>query len=211
MTDIPGTTRDIIEEYVNIDGIPLRIIDTAGIRNTDDLVEQIGVDKAKETVEKADLIIAVFDASREMSDEDYEIIELIKDKKSIILLNKTDLPTKYDEAYLKSIINNREIITTSITSGVGVDLLERSIKNIFYSGEVEVYSDTIVTNVRHKNQLVKALQNINQAIKDIKGNVPIDCIEVDLKNCWENLGEISGDTIGEDILDKIFSEFCIGK
>lgn len=211
VTDIPGTTRDIIEEYVNIDGIPLRIIDTAGIRNTDDLVEQIGVDKAKETVEKADLIIAVFDASREMSDEDYEIIELIKDKKSIILLNKTDLPTKYDEAYLKSIINNREIITTSITSGVGVDLLERSIKNIFYSGEVEVYSDTIVTNVRHKNQLVKALQNINQAIKDIKGNVPIDCIEVDLKNCWENLGEISGDTIGEDILDKIFSEFCIGK
>ncbi len=211
VTDIPGTTRDIIEEYVNIDGIPLRIIDTAGIRNTDDIVEQIGVDKAKETVEKADLIIAVFDASRELSDEDYEIIELIKDKKSIILLNKTDLSTKYDESYLKSIINNREVITTSITSGVGVDLLEKSIKNMFYSGEVEVYSDTMVTNVRHKNQLVKALENITQAIEDIRGNVPIDCIEVDLKNCWENLGEISGDTIGEDILDKIFSEFCIGK
>lgn len=211
VTDIPGTTRDIIEEYVNIDGIPLRIIDTAGIRNTEDIVEQIGVDRAKETVEKADLIIVVFDASRELSEEDYEIIELIKHKKSIILLNKTDLPTKYDDAYLKSILDKREIITTSITSGIGVDLLEKSIKNMFYSGEVDIYSDAVVTNVRHKNQLVKALENITQAIEDIKGYVPIDCIEVDLKNCWENLGEISGDTIGEDILDKIFSEFCIGK
>ncbi|WP_353094614.1 tRNA uridine-5-carboxymethylaminomethyl(34) synthesis GTPase MnmE [Tissierella praeacuta] len=211
VTDIPGTTRDIIEEYVNIDGIPLKIVDTAGIRNTDDLVEKIGVNKAKETVENADLIIAVFDASRELSDEDYEIIKLIKNKKSIILLNKTDLPTKYDKVYLSSLLDGKEVITTSITSGIGVELLENNIKNMFYSGKVEVFSDTVVTNVRHKNQLVKALENISQAIEDIKRNVPIDCIEVDLRNCWENLGEISGDTIGEDILDKIFSEFCIGK
>lgn len=211
VTDIPGTTRDIIEEYVNIDGIPLRIVDTAGIRDTDDIVEQIGVDKAKETVEKSDLIIGVFDASRELSNEDYEIIDLIKNKKSIVILNKTDLPTKYNRDYLKSLINNKEIIETSITSDIGIDILEKSIKDMFYSGEVEIYSDTIVTNMRHKNQLIKSLENITQALEDIKGNVPIDCIEVDLKNCWENLGEISGDTIGEDILDKIFSEFCIGK
>ena len=211
VTDIPGTTRDIIEEYINIDGIPLKIMDTAGIRNTDDIVEQIGVDKAKETVEKADLVIAIFDASRELSDEDYQIIELIQGKKSIILLNKTDLDIKYDEFHLKSLLNHSDIITTSIISGIGVDVLENSIKRMFYSGEVEMYSDTIITNIRHKNQLIKAMENITQAIDDIKGNVPIDCIEVDLKNCWENLGEISGDTIGEDILDKIFSEFCIGK
>jgi tRNA modification GTPase len=211
VTDIPGTTRDIIEEYVNIDGIPLKIIDTAGIRNTEDLVEQIGVDKAKETVEKSDLIIAVFDASRELSEEDYQIIELIKGKKSIILLNKTDLMPKYDMNHLKSLLDNQEIITTSITSGIGIDSLENSIKSLFFAGNIEIKSDTIITNIRHKNQLVRALENINRGIEDLNGNVPIDCIEVDLKNCWENLGEISGDTIGEDILDKIFSEFCIGK
>lgn len=211
VTDIPGTTRDIIEEYINIDGIPLKIMDTAGIRNTDDIVEQIGVDKAKETVSNADLVIAIFDSSRELSDEDHQIIELIKGKKSIILLNKTDLDIKYDESHLISLLNGSDIITASITSGIGVDVLENSIKAMFYSGEIEIYSDTIVTNIRHRNQLLKAMENITQAIEDIKKNVPIDCIEVDLKDCWDNLGEISGDTIGEDILDKIFSEFCIGK
>ena len=211
VTDIPGTTRDIIEEYVNIDGIPLRIIDTAGIRDTDDIVEQIGVDRAKQTVLDADLIIAVFDASRELSDEDHQIIDLIKDKKTIIILNKTDLPSKYDEDYFKSILNDKEIIIASITSGIGLENLEKSIKNMFYDGEVEINSDTLVTNIRHKDQLIKSLDNIKNAIDDINMSVPIDCIEVDLKDCWENLGEISGDTIGEDILDKIFSEFCIGK
>lgn len=211
VTDIPGTTRDIIEEYVNIDGIPLRIIDTAGIRDTDDIVEQIGVDRAKQTVLDADLIIAVFDASRELSDEDHQIIDLIKDKKTIIILNKTDLPSKYDEDYFKSILNDKEIIIASITSGIGLENLEKSIKSMFYDGEVEINSDTLVTNIRHKDQLIKSLDNIKNAIDDINMSVPIDCIEVDLKDCWENLGEISGDTIGEDILDKIFSEFCIGK
>lgn len=211
VTDIPGTTRDVIEEYVNIDGIPLKIVDTAGIRDTEDLVEQIGVDRAKETVEGADLVIAVFDASRELSEEDHQIIGLIRNKKSISIINKTDLDTKYDENYLKSLVNNKEIIVASITSGIGLDILENSIKSMFYGGEVEIQSDTVITNIRHKNQLIKSLDNITQVIEDIKRNVPIDCIEVDLKNCWENLGEISGDTIGEDILDKIFSEFCIGK
>lgn len=211
VTDIPGTTRDLIEEYINIDGIPLKIVDTAGIRDTNDLVEQIGVDRAKKMVEESDLIIAVFDASEELSDEDHQIINLIKDKKAIIIINKMDLPTKYDESYFRSITNDKEIIVASITSGIGLDNLEKSIKMMFYSGEVEIHSDTLITNIRHKNQLIKSLDNITQAIGDIKRNVPIDCIEVDLRDCWENLGEISGDTIGEDILDKIFSKFCIGK
>lgn len=211
VTDIPGTTRDIIEEYVNIDGIPLKIIDTAGIRSTEDLVEKIGVDKAKNMVDKADLIIAVFDASENLTEEDYEIINIVKDKNSIILLNKLDLPNEYDESYLKKLLPNKEIITTSITTGIGIDRLEETIKDMFYSEKLNIESDTIVTNMRHKDQLLKAKKNIDDGIEGIISNVPLDCIEVDIKNCWDNLGEISGDTIGEDILDKIFSEFCIGK
>lgn len=211
VTDVPGTTRDIIEEYVNIDGIPLRIIDTAGIRRTEDIVEQIGVNRAKESVEKADLVIAVFDVSRELTEEDYQIIDIMKEKKSIILLNKIDLPNKFTKSHLETLIGDKVIIETSIASGIGVDLLEKSIKDMFYSGEVEIHSDAVITNVRHKNQLEKALESIQSALNDIRNNVPIDCIAVDLKNCWDNLGEISGETIAEDILDKIFSEFCIGK
>lgn len=211
VTDIPGTTRDIIEEYINIDGIPLKIIDTAGIRETSDVVEKIGVDRAKRTVEEADLIIAIFDISRELSEEDHQILHLIKDKKTIILLNKTDLPNVYDEDYFKNYVKNIQIISTSITKGVGIEELENSIRNMFYSGNVEIKSDIVINNVRHKNQLDKALKNILSVIEDLNANVPLDCLEVDLKNCWENLGEISGDTIGEDILDRIFSEFCIGK
>ncbi len=211
VTDIPGTTRDIIEEYISIDGIPLKIIDTAGIRITEDVVEKIGVDKAKGTINDADLVIAVFDISKELTPEDYEIISLTSKKKSIVLLNKTDLEPKYDIEYLKSLVGNRQIITTSITEGVGIDELENAIRDMFYAGEVEIEGDAMITNIRHKELLMKSLENISQAINDIKYNVPIDCIEVDLRSCWENLGGISGDTIDEDILDKIFAEFCIGK
>ncbi len=211
VTDIPGTTRDIIEEYVNIDGIPLKIIDTAGIRDTEDLVEKIGVDRAKDRVDEADLIIAIFDASEKLTEEDYNIIDIIKNKRSIVLLNKSDLPNEYDEKHLKEMLPNYEIITTSITKGIGVDRLEQKIKDMFYTGELEVESDTIVTNMRHKDQLIKAHKNINSGLDGIVSNIPLDCIEVDIKSCWQNLGEISGDTVGEDILDRIFSEFCIGK
>ena len=211
VTNIPGTTRDIIEEFINIDGIPLKIVDTAGIRHTEDLVEKIGVDRAKDTIEKADLIIAVFDASLELSDEDYSIIELIKDKKTIALLNKTDLGSLYDEDDLRELLNGSQVIPSSITTGIGVDILESSIKDMFYSGEIEIDSDIIINNMRHKNQLELALENINSALKDIEALVPLDCIEVDLRNCWENLGEITGDSVSEDIIDKIFAEFCLGK
>lgn len=211
VTNIPGTTRDIIEEYVNIDGIPLKIIDTAGIRNTENVVEKIGVDKAKEMVNKADLIISVFDKSSELSDEDYQIIDLIKEKNAIVLLNKSDLPSKFDKDYMEKLLPNKSIIETSIKNGIGIEKLEEEIKNIFYSGELEIKSDTIVTNVRHKNQLIKAKKNISDGLEGILSHLPLDCIEVDIKECWENLGEISGDTVSEDILDKIFSEFCIGK
>lgn len=211
VTDIPGTTRDIIEEYVNIDGIPLKIIDTAGIRTTDDIVEKIGVDRAIDMVEKADLIIVVFDISSELTEEDFEIIEIVKNKNAIVLLNKSDLPRKYERDYFEQLLPGKKIINTSILKGIGIDVLEEEIKNIFYSGGVNIESDIVVTNMRHKNQLVKAKKNIEDGLEGIQAYVPLDCLEVDIKACWENLGEISGDTVSEDILDKIFSDFCIGK
>jgi tRNA modification GTPase len=211
VTDIPGTTRDIIEEYVNIEGIPLKVIDTAGIRDTEDLVEKLGVDKARNVVEKADLVIAVFDASRKLTKEDEDIINIVKEKRSIVLLNKTDLPNEYDVDELSKYIPDKKIILTSIAKGEGIEELEKTIVDMFYSGEVEVSGEAIVTNMRHKDMLNRARKNIIDVISGIEMNVPLDCIEVDVKNCWNHLGEISGETISEDILDKIFSEFCIGK
>lgn len=211
VTDIPGTTRDIIEEYVNIDGIPLKVVDTAGIRDTEDLVEKIGVDRAKDMVDRADLIIAVFDVSKALTEEDQDIINIIKNKKAIVLLNKSDLPSKYDEDYIRSLLPDKQIITTSITEGIGVEELVDAIKDMFYTGEVDVESQIIVSNMRHNDQLIKAKKNIEDGLSGIRTNMPLDCIEVDIRNCWDSLGEISGDTVGEDILDKIFSEFCIGK
>lgn len=211
VTEIPGTTRDIIEEYVNIDGIPLKIMDTAGIRQTDDIVEKIGVDKAKETLDKADLIIAIFDISRELNDDDYHIMELIKDKKTIVLLNKTDLPRLYDEIYFSSYFKNSQIINSSMVKSIGIEELEDAIRLMFYEGDISIDSDMIINNIRHKKQLELANINIVSVLDDLRIGIPLDCLEVDLRSCWENLGEITGESLDEDILDKIFSEFCIGK
>ncbi len=211
VTEIPGTTRDIIEEYINIDGIPLKIMDTAGIRATDDLVEKIGVDKAKETLEMADLIIAIFDISRELNKDDYHIMELIKDKKTIVLLNKTDLPRLYEDKYFSNYFENSQIINSSMIKNIGIEELEDAIRNMFYDGDINIDSEMVINNIRHKNQLELASINIKSVLDDLKRGVPLDCLEVDLRSCWENLGEITGESLNEDILDKIFSEFCIGK
>jgi len=211
VTDVPGTTRDIIEEFVNIKGIPLKIIDTAGIRETEDIVEKIGVDKAKEILNRADLVIAVFDVSSELTKEDLNIIELIKDRHSIVLLNKTDLESKFDLEDIHKLLPDKKIINTSILEGTGLDILEDTLMDMFFSGEVKVSDNIIVTNVRHRDLLLKAKNNLEETLESLSMGMPIDCIEVDIKNGWENLGEITGDTIKEDIIDKIFADFCIGK
>lgn len=210
VTDIPGTTRDIIEEYINIGGFPVRLLDTAGIRSTKDQVEQIGVDMAKKSIEDADLIIGVFDSSRPLDQEDYEILDLIEDRKSLVILNKRDLDLAVDIEEIKRRLPNRPIIESSLLEDSGPRQIERALEEIFSQG-TSLDSSLTITNIRHKDQLEKALKNIESALEDLEANVPIDCVEVDLKNAWENLGEISGDTIDENILDKIFSEFCLGK
>ena len=211
VTDVPGTTRDVIEEFVNIKGIPLKIIDTAGIRETEDIVEKIGVEKSKEFFEKADLVILMLDASSELTEEDIEILSKLENKKVITLINKTDLPSKIDEGIIKKYVQENRIIKISALEKIGIDKLEDEIANMVYMGKVTQQSSVIITNVRHKDALSKAINSLSDAIRGIEDRLPLDFVEVDFKNIWSYLGEVSGDTVSEDLLDTIFRDFCIGK
>jgi tRNA modification GTPase len=209
VTDIPGTTRDVIEEFMNIDGVPVKIIDTAGIRQTEDLVEKIGVERSKEKIIEADLIILMLDASRELDSEDKEIIDFIKDKKYVVLLNKSDLPNKINNNDLEE-LNSQFIIEVSAKTGEGLNRLKDTIKQLFFKGEV-TSKDTVITNTRHKQALIRAREGCIAALDALKNTLAIDLASIDARNAWTSLGEITGDTLEEDIIDKIFSEFCIGK
>lgn len=211
VTDIPGTTRDIIEETVNINQIPLKIVDTAGIRDTEDIVEKIGVEKSKESFNKADLIIFMLNASEELSSEDMEIIKHIKNKKAIVLLNKTDLPQKIDISEVRALLPDKKIICSSIVNNKGVEDLEKEIERIVYSGNIIQEESFLITNMRHATLLEKAKNSITDAIRIIDSRESLDIIEIDIRNAWEALGEIIGETVSEDIIDEIFSRFCLGK
>ncbi len=210
VTDIPGTTRDVIEEYINIRGIPVKIIDTAGIRETQDIVEKIGVEKSKEYIEKSDLIIFMIDSSRPLDDEDLEIIELIKNKKVIVVINKIDLPMELNLDIIKSNFNEENIVFASINTEKGVEDIKQKIEDFVFSGEVKS-KDIFVTNVRHKDILFKAKESILKGIETIELGLPLDIASVEYKDAYLKLGEITGDTAAEDIIDRIFSDFCIGK
>ncbi|MCM0647022.1 tRNA uridine-5-carboxymethylaminomethyl(34) synthesis GTPase MnmE [Clostridium swellfunianum] len=209
VTDIPGTTRDVIEEYINLDGVPVKIIDTAGIRETQDIVEKIGVEKSKEKINEADLIILMLDLSRELDTEDIEILDYIKDRKYIVLLNKSDLPSKLDRSKLEA-LKSELIIELSAKTGEGIDKLKDAIKSLFFSGEVSS-KDAMITNARHKQALIRAREGCAAAIEALKNTSAIDLASIDARDAWMSLGEITGETLEEDIIDKIFSEFCIGK
>ncbi|WP_100065414.1 tRNA uridine-5-carboxymethylaminomethyl(34) synthesis GTPase MnmE [Miniphocaeibacter massiliensis] len=210
VTDIPGTTRDVIEEYIDIDGIALKINDTAGIRDTEDVVEKIGVDKSLDFAQTADLIIAIFDLSKELDEEDKTVLDLLKDRKSIVLLNKSDLENKLDLNSLK-IDENIPVIEISIKNNIGIETLENTISEMFVKGDIVSSNETLVTNIRHQNILERAIEHLEYSVNDMKTGIPIDCLEVDLRDAWEILGEITGETIEDDVLDKIFKDFCIGK
>ncbi|MEG1287480.1 MAG: tRNA uridine-5-carboxymethylaminomethyl(34) synthesis GTPase MnmE [Clostridium sp.] len=211
VTDIPGTTRDVIEEFVNIKGIPLKIVDTAGIRETEDIVEKIGVEKSKESFSTADLIIMVLDASRKLTQEDIEILEKLENKKTLVLLNKTDLEQQIEEDKIKKYVDTNNIIKISALQNEGIEEIHDKIESMVYKGSVKNSSNLMITNSRHKDALLRAYESINDAISAINQNMPYDFIEVDFKNIWDYLGYINGDTVREDLLDTIFANFCIGK
>lgn len=211
VTDVPGTTRDVIEEQLNIRGIPVNLIDTAGIRKTNDVVEKIGVQKTKEYFNKADIIIFMLDSSEEYTEEDEEIFKLINDKKTIILINKVDLPEKLDRSKIDKYKHGKTIIDVSIKDNKGIDLLKDEIYNFVYSGEVKYNQEILVTNIRHKNLLIKAKDSLINAKDTIVQKLPLDFVSIDIREALDSIGEITGETIQEDIVNRIFSKFCIGK
>lgn len=207
VTDVAGTTRDVIEEYINLEGIPIKVIDTAGIRDTEDIVERIGVEKSKEKIDEADLIILMLDASRDIDEDDKIIIEKIKDKKYITLLNKVDLNSKMSEDIITT-LNNR--INISVKTGSGIDNLKKEIKKLFFNGEI-TSENLRISNIRHKQALYKALENCNIALSRVNANEYLDLISIYITAAMKALGEITGEELEEDLLNKIFSEFCVGK
>lgn len=209
VTDIPGTTRDVIEEYINISGIPIKIIDTAGIRETDDVVEKIGVERSRAKINDADLIILILDSSNELTEEDKEIINHISNKKYMILLNKSDLNSKITQKDLEN-INCTNIYNISAKTGEGIDEVRTAIKDMFFKGEIST-NNVIITNTRHKEALLRAYECIESAINTLNYTFAIDLASIDIRNAWTFLGEITGDSLEENIIDKIFKDFCLGK
>ncbi|MCB2343164.1 tRNA uridine-5-carboxymethylaminomethyl(34) synthesis GTPase MnmE [Clostridium estertheticum] len=209
VTEVPGTTRDAIEEYISIEGIPVKIVDTAGIRETDDIVEKIGVETSKQKIDEADLVILMLDSSMDLSREDIEIIDYIKEKKYIVLLNKSDLGGKIDISELRN-LKSKYITEISIKTGFGLDDLRNNIKDLFFNGEIKT-EGVFVTNNRHKQALIRAKENLESSLSALEYTSAIDLASIDIRNAWMNLGEITGEALDEDIIHKIFSEFCLGK
>ena len=210
VTDIEGTTRDTLEEMINLSGITLNLIDTAGIRKTDDVVESIGVNKAKKLAEVADLVIYVVDSSRVLDDNDYEIMELIKDKKVLVILNKADLAQVTTAEDIKKIINC-ETVTISAKQETGIEELEETVKSMFFNGEVKFNEDVYITSTRHKELLKKAEDSLKLVLDGIDNMVSEDFLTIDLMAAYENLGLIIGEEIEDDLANRIFSKFCMGK
>lgn len=210
VTDIAGTTRDVLEEQMNLNGITLNIIDTAGIRDTEDIVEKIGVDKAKDYLVNADLIIYVVDSSTPLDENDEKIMEMIKDRTALVLLNKSDLDTVTTEEMIASHLDQK-IIKVSMKENQGVDELENAIKELFFHGKVELNDEVYITNARHKAALSNAKDSLNMVLDSIAMEMPEDFYSIDLINTYEELGNILGESLGEDLVNEIFSKFCTGK
>ena len=211
VTDIPGTTRDTLEEQINIEGITLNIIDTAGIRSTEDVVEKIGVEKAINEIEEADLVIYVIDASDKLDDSDLKILDKIKNKKSIILLNKTDLNVLINEDSLKEYSNKQKIINFSAKEEIGLDELVNEIKEMFFTGEIDLNEEIFITNARHKFALEKANNSLKLVKMSIENAMPEDFFSIDLMDAYASLGEVIGEEVTDDLVEEIFSKFCMGK
>lgn len=211
VTDIPGTTRDVIEEYVNVRGVPLRLLDTAGIRETEDIVERIGVERSRKVLEEADLILLVLNNAEELTPEDERLFEAVEGMDTIVIVNKTDLPQKIDMDKVKKLAKDRRVITTSLLNDEGIDELEEAISSLFFAGSLEGGDLTYVSNSRHIALLHQALQVVEDAIAAVETGVPVDIVQIDLTRSWELLGEIIGDSVHESLINQLFSQFCLGK
>jgi len=211
VTEIPGTTRDIIEEYVNVRGVPLKLVDTAGIRETEDIVEKMGVDRSRKVLTESDLILFVLNYNDEVTEDDRQLFEAIDDLEYIVVINKTDLERQIDLDEVKQLAGNHPVVETSLITDEGMDALESAISNMFFSGDVGNQDVTYVSNARHIQLLKEAKQTLEDAMEALENGMPLDIIQIDVTRTWELLGEIIGDTASDALIDQLFSQFCLGK
>lgn len=211
VTDIAGTTRDVIEEYVNVLGVPLKLVDTAGIRETDDRVEKIGVERSRQALDRSDLVILLLNASEPLTTEDIELLQLTQDKKRIIVLNKMDLEPKLDLNELYQYVDKAEVLKTSVLKNEGIRELEEHIATLFYGGIENSQTTVLVTNARHIALLEQAKAALEAVLTGLDQELPVDLVQIDMTRAWELLGEITGDSYQDELLDQLFSQFCLGK
>ena len=211
VTEIPGTTRDTIEEALSIRNIPVYLIDTAGIRETSDKVEKLGIEKSKEAFNNADFIIFIMDGSEEISSEDEEIIEYLKERKCLLLINKKDLEQKIDSVQIRNMLPNSQIIKTSLINGDGIEEIENAVEELVYGGEITQSESMMVNNVRHINLLTDSFNSLEDALQMAVNREALDFIEIDVKNAYELTGEIIGESVNDDIINEVFARFCLGK
>ena len=211
VTEVAGTTRDVLEEYVNVRGVPLRLVDTAGIRDTEDIVEKIGVERSRKSLSEADLILFVLNNNEPLTEDDQTLFEVIKNEDVIVIINKTDLEQRLDVSELREMIGDMPLIQTSMLKQEGIDELEIQIKDLFFGGEVQNQDMTYVSNSRHISLLKQARQSIQDAIDAAESGIPMDMVQIDLTRTWEILGEIIGESASDELIDQLFSQFCLGK
>lgn len=211
VTEVPGTTRDIIEEYVNVRGVPLRLVDTAGIRETEDIVEKIGVERSRKVLKESDLILFVLSNNETLTNEDKKLFEAVQGLEYIVIINKTDLPQELDLESVRELVEGKPIVTTSLIEEEGIDELEKAIAQTFFTGEIDSGDMTYVSNVRHIQLLKQAKQALEDAVASLEIAMPLDIIQIDVTRTWELLGEIIGDTASDSLIDQLFSQFCLGK
>lgn len=211
VTEVAGTTRDVLEEYVNVRGVPLRLVDTAGIRDTEDIVEKIGVERSRKALSEADLILFVLNNNEPLTEDDQTLYEVVKNEDVIIIINKTDLEPRLDIDEVKEMIGDMPLIQTSMLKQEGIDELEIQIRDLFFGGEVQNQDMTYVSNSRHISLLKQARHSIQDAIDAAESDVPMDMVQIDLTRTWEILGEIIGESASDELIDQLFSQFCLGK
>lgn len=211
VTDIAGTTRDVIEEYVNVRGVPLKLVDTAGIRETEDIVEKIGVERSRKALSEADLILLVLNQSESLTTEDKQLLDITSGNKRIILLNKTDLPSRINQEDLVPYLENEPALPISVLTSEGLDQLEQAIADLFFGGNTGDKDASYLSNTRHIALLEKAEHSLAEVIQGIESGMPVDLVQIDMTRCWDYLGEIIGDSVQDELITQLFSQFCLGK